>query len=180
MQDLNGLISDLRALYAKISVLRLRSRMETRRSQSGSAADVDVAGRLKTFIGNATPEDTESDAQAGTKSDSEGPTFEEQVADFFGEKRQLFEDLSNWWRQRGSGTPVMEPYMGEKLQKSAMEHINRALRLAKQGKVKAAEVHAELAESAVKAAAQYMEEPEYGAFKAQVQERLGKLLDDAE
>jgi len=154
--------------------------METRPTGSVAAADVDVAGRLKTYIDHTAPQGAGSGAAAGSDPGPQDPAFEAQEADFLGERKKLFEDLSNWWKRRGSSTPIMEPYMGEKLQKSAMEHINRALRLAKLGNADAAAVHAELAESAVKAAAQYMDEPEYGVFKAQVEERLEKLLDGAE
>ena len=175
MKELTRLIGDLRALYEKISVLRLRSRMESRTPGRPSAEDVDIAGPLKTYIETTAADGGESGAFLDTDSGSDGLVEQESDAGFLGTGRRLFGDLSNWWRLGGRGSRIMEPHMAEKLQKSATEHINRALLLGKQGKVGAAKVHADLAESAVKAAAQYMGEAEYQAFKAQVRERLAQL-----
>jgi hypothetical protein len=53
MQDLAAMSGDLRALCSKISVLRIKSRLEARPPHSRSAADVDVVGPLKAYIEHA-------------------------------------------------------------------------------------------------------------------------------
>ena len=67
--------------------------------------------------------------------------------------------------------------MSERMRAKTIEHIKKALRLAKQGDAEGANVNAELAEAAMNTAIEYMSEEEYPAFKEEVERRLGALQD---
>ena len=56
---------------------------------------------------------------------------------------------------------VSHPHMGDKLKKSAWEHIHFAIRFAKQGELEKAKVHADIAGHAVEEASHYLDNTEY-------------------
>ena len=56
---------------------------------------------------------------------------------------------------------VSQPHMGDKLKKSAWEHIHSAIRFAKQGQVDKAKVHADIAGHAIEEAGHYINHEEY-------------------
>jgi hypothetical protein len=65
--------------------------------------------------------------------------------------------------------------MGEQLKKRTIEHIHHALSLAREGKSEAAETYAELAESALETAAEYLPQDDFLAFKDEVEALISGL-----
>ena len=53
-----------------------------------------------------------------------------------------------------------------------MDHINKAISFARTGNEKAARIHADLAESAMKTAGRYMSDEEYSRFREEVEARM--------
>lgn len=84
---------------------------------------------------------------------------------------ELLGDLSKYFKEHQSAGSL-EPYMREKMRVNTLDHINKALTLARQGHAEGASIHAELAESAMKAAAQYMSDDEYRLLREEVESRL--------
>jgi hypothetical protein len=58
------------------------------------------------------------------------------------------------------------------MQTNTLNHINKALRLAKQGNSQGAYIHAELADNGLKMASEHMSTMEYVAFRTVVMQRL--------
>jgi hypothetical protein len=176
-----GLISDLRQLYFTISSLIIRRRMDHRELGGGDTSDITVAGSLKSHIeitnnqapqefGNSTDLPVISPPQQldAPRAGNTSVTGNALVGAGF------FKELSNWLKNRNS-VPAVEPHIAEKLKASAEEHINKAISMAKQGKLEAAKLHADLAESAVRTAADYMSKDDYQDFKKYVHDRLNAL-----
>ena len=179
---LERLISDLRHLYLKISSLIIRSRTDHRGLGGGDTSDITVAESLHSHIkisnnqaplesGNSTdlpvispPEKSDVPRAADASVKGNGMVGE-----------GFFKELSNWLKNR-SGVPVVEPHIAGELKASAEEHIHKAIIAAKQSKVEAAKLHSDLAESAVRTAADFMSKDDYQDFKRDVHDRLNAIL----
>lgn len=83
--------------------------------------------------------------------------------------------LSTHFTRRHSGR-VLESHLAERLKQSTHEHINTALRFAREGDNRIARLHADIANNAQKEAAHYMPEEEYKEFSEQVLKQLNELL----
>jgi hypothetical protein len=62
--------------------------------------------------------------------------------------------------------------MAEKMRANTLDHLNRALILARLGQGDGARIHADLAETAMETAVRYMSQEEYRALEAEVERRL--------
>lgn len=80
---------------------------------------------------------------------------------------QTFNGLSEHFNKTRPDVSL-RPEVGEKLRKSTWEHIHAAMRLAREGKVSRAMIHAEIANSALKEAARFMPETTYLQFIEEV------------
>ena len=86
-----------------------------------------------------------------------------------------FGALARFFKREKPRSSVLQPHLSEKLKKSIREHINTALRFARQGDVSSAKIHANLANNALKEIAHYMSEEEYASFEAEVEKRLEEI-----
>lgn len=91
-----------------------------------------------------------------------------------GKLTRSFVELSSYFRTRRNGGTV-NPHVADSLRDSTWEHIHTALRLAREGNICAAKLHADIANNALKEAAHHMSEEDYGAFKEKVDAQLGNL-----
>jgi hypothetical protein len=83
----------------------------------------------------------------------------------------MFNDLSGLFA-RHRGQAGLDSLMAEKMRANTLDHLNRALILARRGEGEGARIHADLAETAMETAAKYMSEEEYRALEAEVERRL--------
>ncbi len=177
------LVTSLRQIYFRISSVLLQKRMDRTGLGGGDVADINIEQPLRKHIDILIAQKSSDAVYTG---DGTGTLHPEDADDTPGTARAVeeaittrdswsFSDLATWIKKRG-GPPVMEPHIAEKLKNSAGQHINEALRLARQGKNEAAKLHAELAENAVKTAAHYMPENAYHDFKMYVRDRLDSLI----
>ncbi len=179
--ELTALIQTLRQVYFRVSSSLLQRRMDRTKLGGGDTSNINIAEPLRKHIDILT---AQKSSDSGYEVDEAGALHPENTdisdtARATGEATTRggwsFNDLATWIKKRG-GLPVMEPHIAEKLKNSARQHINEALRLARQGKNEAAKVHAELAENAVKTAAHYMSEDAYHDFKMYVLDRLDSII----
>lgn len=177
-RELQGLIQSLLGLYSQVSSRLLSSRMEIRYESTEGRDGLPIEDLLGDHIERTAAESSASDEDGAT----DGPTVSSNATDHHPDASAtkadqersglgLFGALSNYFgRQRSSAQA--EPYLREKMRKNTLDHINKALVLAKQGDAKGAKVHAGLAESAMQTAGGYMTDEEYVQFKAEVEARL--------
>lgn len=178
VRELQGLIQSLLGLYSQVSSRMLSNRMETRHESTAGRDGMPIEDLLgdhieRTAAESAPPREANAPDNPTPASPDAGrrPTAS---AKKVGPERSglgLFGALSSYFGQHRSSAQT-EPYLREKMRKNTLDHINKALMLAKQGDAKGAKVHAGLAESAMQTAGDYMNDEEYAQFKAEVDTRL--------
>lgn len=178
MRELQGLIHSLLGLYSQISSRMLSSRLETRREPTTAREGLPIEHLLGDHIertaANAPASDGASvpDKPAVSKSaPGRRSTASTREADQERSGLGLFGALSSYFGRHRSSANA-EPFLREKMRTNTLNHINKALVLAKQGDAKGAKIHAGLAESAMQTAGEYMDEEEYLQFKTEVETRL--------
>lgn len=83
----------------------------------------------------------------------------------------LFGALSQRFARHRSQAKL-EPFMAEKMRANTLDHVNKALGLARQGNAQGARIHARLAETAMETAGEYMSDGEYSQLKETVEARF--------
>lgn len=178
VDELQALIHSLQTLYLQISSRLLYSRMVTKSEPTASRESPQIQDLLANRINRAAATSEET-ARADTEKEpaltvpaSTGGSIPPTGARDPGHTRPtLFNALSGYFTRRRSSVHF-HPFMREKMQANTLEHINKALALARQGHAQGARIHAELAESAMKTAGEYMSDDEYHRFRDDVETRL--------
>lgn len=88
--------------------------------------------------------------------------------------RRSFAELSRYFRTRRRH-PTLNAHVAESLRESTWEHLHTALRLARDGDLCGAKLHAEIANNALKEAARHMSADDYRDFKVRIDEQLSAL-----
>ena len=177
--SLQKLIDELRNLYQRVSSVWLEQRLERGANGGGDASDLTLAKQLYDHI-DTYPADTIPETVSSTVSNDPAGSDEIPPARTVGANPPATEtpltanDLSDWI-SHAARESVSERHIADKLEATARSHINSALRLARQGKKQEAKIHADLAENAVKTAADYMSAESFQSFKTFLQERLRSL-----
>jgi len=178
-EELKSLIDTLQDLQKKISAKLLEERMRPPEVSGAIRDGADIDSLLMSCIDSSVRDasaardvgkspQTETTEPEGGENESGGTRVEpESTREAFLRPNELSEHL-----KRQVSTRELDQRMGKKLQANTLEHINRALRLAKQGNREGAYIHAELAEKAMNLACEYLSEMEYEAFRRDVEEWL--------
>jgi hypothetical protein len=176
--EIKTLIGTLQALYSRLAqmVIGVRGQAGPKKGGGGSEQGVEnlLSERMeklvavseregKGFKGEATPGTLHSPPSVGAQRSHRRPPEGAAEPEF----TQHFHD-------RGADE-LVGASVGEKIKSRALEHMNKALLLARKGDRENARLHADIANSAVKEAARYMSEGEYGEFVNLVKERLSKF-----
>ncbi len=170
----SGLIDALKRLRERFVLRLLRRRLRCYHSDVGVVVCQDISEALVPHIealssrgscGRA----TQQTAAASTKAAAvENASVHSPVP-------KMKTGLSRHLRRRRSGR-ALEPHLAERLKQSTHDHIHTALRLAQQGDLRTARLHAEIANNAQKEAAFYMSEEDYQLFTSAIRQRLDGLL----
>jgi hypothetical protein len=179
MSEVQTLLRSLLGLYSQVSSRLLNSRMSTKRQSGTSREGIPIERLLDEHIGQ-----TEATTTQGSRSSAVADDPAEAPSTRGNESRSalgkggsvrpgtgLFGALSQYFDRHRSSTQS-EPLVREQMRSRTLDHINKALVLAKQGDAERARIHAGLAETAMRTAAEYMSDEEYGEFKGQVETRL--------
>jgi hypothetical protein len=176
--EFKTLIGTLQALYSRLAQLVIGMRGQTGAKKGGGDSEQGVENLLSDRLeklaavsdrerrgskGEATQGTLHSPPGVGAQRSRPSPTEGAAIPEF----TQHFHD-------RGADE-LVGASVGEKIKSRALEHMNKALLLARKGDRENARLHADIANSAVKEAARYMTEEEYGKFVALVKERLSKF-----
>jgi hypothetical protein len=176
--EIKTLIGTLQQLYSRLVQFLIGTRRRAGSSNSGAAGAQGIESLLSEHLEKlAVASEKKGDSPAGdvsheTVGDGPGvggrhPRRSREGADAAPEFTQHFHDL-------GAGE-LVGASVGEKIKSRALEHMNKALLLARQGDRVNARLHADIANSAVKEAARFMTEGEYGEFVDLIKERLSKF-----
>ncbi len=178
--ELRALMGALQHLYFSVSSQLLHRRLQPPNPSSMAGDSADISASLAAHLDQTAQN---SSATANTGGAAPAPSAESTGAGAGIRRRSatersglgIFGDLSKHFRQ-GRARVDVSPHMSEKMRANTMDHISKALRLARQGNAQGAKVHADLAEHAMKAASQYMPEEQYRVFKQEVENRLKSIV----
>jgi len=177
--DLSGLLDDLHRLYLQVGGRLLHHRLQSSDSES-AGRDVNIEGKLGRRL-----EDVATQAQVNAAVDEASvPAAEQDAASYRRPATRTSRGMIGGLRSKLTGGfrrsvgSQSQLHLGEKMQASTWEHINKAQRLARLGKLESARLHAGLAENAMQTASRYMGEEEYAAFKSDVEARIKSIVAD--
>jgi hypothetical protein len=170
--DLGGLLDSLYRLYLQISHRLLDGRLEFNDTPT-SPRDVNIGSKLDRRLADvaavAGEQDGDKSAAAVGAASAARPVPQRPEGRVGGLRGMLVRGF----RRR----PVTrsQQHLGEKMQASTWEHINKAHLAARQGKLETARMHAGLAQNAMETASRYMRDEEYEAFKTDVEARIHSI-----
>ncbi len=172
-QDGTNLLETLKHLYSRMMALHTEARARSSLKHNNTASSQNIVSPLSDCIGklaaNAVNNPIETTNSQITELENHshdhapinrGPSSRIELG-------ELSEHLKNSHKYSGVSLD-----MGHKLMQSTWEHFHAAIRLARQGDVKAARLHVELTNNALNEAAHYLSEPEYSRFSKDVMEAL--------
>jgi len=179
MTELRALLNALRDLYLSMGTRLLNKRMQPPSSSPTAGSNTNIADSMRNHI-EQTAAQTATSEQSDPNADSPAGVQATAGKAASGGRNQealrpgLFDGLARRFR-RNRQAGKLEPHLREKMRANTFAHINKSMRFARQGKSEAAKIHAELAESAMKTASEYMTEEEYRAFEQHVKEKLAAI-----
>ena len=177
VDELAALLDSLRTLYTQISAKLWHRRMQPPEPSPMAGDSADITGSLSGHIERSAAEaraSSEPSPGADSSMERSGRSGTVHKKPRQSPTSRLFSGLSRYFRRRGGSAGYHR--LGEKMRADTTRHINQALRLAKRGDARGAKVRAELAESAMKTASQYLPEEEYRTFKQHVESRLEEIV----
>lgn len=179
----NSLLRALKQLYARVVFGLLHRRMVSFRKDVVNHARQDLAtplaDHLEKLAASREPNQAvvprkrvqKTGIKGAGKRAGHGNSYPGQPVSVAG---RAFGSLSRYFKTRRTSA-VLDPQMSAKLQKSTLSHIHSALRLARQGEITTARLHADIASHALQEAGHYMSEQEYARFSLEVDEKLGEI-----
>ena len=172
--DLTSLIEAMQRLMHTIGSLAWASRLHDAGQNTGASAEVAIADRLSHHL-----ERTAQDADLWSTLPPQDGNLEPSQRRT---TRPIAEGVPSGTQvppPRRTAAPAAQPRVGEQLQRRTLDYINNSLRLARYGDKAGAKLNAELAENAMKTAAQYLPAAEFHEFRHRVEERLHNLDDNS-
>ena len=178
----NALLEALQSLYSQIVSLVLGQRMHRAANSTRAATPRDIGDSLSAYIEKVSrekrerpkpPPDESAQAQPAPKGPSPAPMPPVEIPE---PPAQIPSDgLSRHFKATRTGS-ALHPHIGEQLKVRVWDHIHEAVRTAHDGDAKTAKLHVEIANSALKEAAQHMSDEDYQAFVAAVGDRINELV----
>lgn len=170
----DGLLASLKRLYQRVFSRYLEQRQATYHPSGAAEPGSAIADRLQRRIEGLADVGQRATAGPAPRPDA-AQKPKAQANEWVAVEHGVANDLSQYFEEHHDGSSLL-PDAGKRLMQSTWEHIHAALRCARQGDTRQAELHAGIANNAFKEAARYLPEKDYAAFAAEV----GDLLEGSE
>lgn len=176
-QNDRSLLRILRRLYASIMMLYMKNLTRSNREQVAADMSLSIISPLSECVeklaGNATRDmGVAASSRSGTVCNIDAhdpaPLMPVSSVDTGPDKLSVF--FRNTHRHSAVSLDV-----GDRLMQHTWEHIHASIRIAHQGDVKTARLHAELANNAFKEATHYLSPPVYSRFAHEVTKALNEI-----
>jgi len=171
LRELKALIDLLSGLYMKISNRLWRDRLDTEKYSNIAGETGKLGDSLEEHFEKTAADP--SDSISATPADSNWDEAPDRSA-VIPTEGSIASRLGRFFRRKNR-PGHLPPRLGEKLQSSALGHINKAMRLSRQGNREGAKLHARLAEDSMREAGRYMQDDAYLEFKQRVETRLKSM-----
>ena len=180
----NALIHAIETIYQKISVILLHKRMD-RYHKEPTSGQRSYANGIKSplldsiddIIANQ-PDNSEASPGTGQPAIDSTARPNTPAKNHTGQAEMLenknAEEFSKHVKASTNGTELY-PEIAKKLEHSVWDHIHAAIRHARQGDKRNASMHTDIANSASKELAHYMNEEHFQAFLASIEKYLDSL-----
>lgn len=182
----NLLLNSIKELYSKMALRALHARMHSNSKTFKSNHYQDISEKLTRHIDHLTTIKEQNNKVYEVPQGSKNTlgTSEDCGSDYDKHKTNniknissvIYDGLSKYFKSSNT-LESKQPYVGDKLKKSAWIHIHAALRSARQGDKKSAKLHSDIANSALKEASHFMPFEEYKVFCEQVTDALSDVKD---
>lgn len=176
-----ALIRGLENLYSKVALHVLHKRINSYHSQAsdGKRKHDGIKTPMMNFIESTVAQAVKvntnlNSEQASTEIKSPPHHPAAQHTGHHELSRERIDELSKYFKERNKGADLHPP-IREKLEHSVWEHIHATIRRARQGDERNAKMHLNIATTACKELAHYMNDEEYQAFVAEAESYMGKL-----
>ncbi|MEL0587008.1 MAG: hypothetical protein AAES65_19330 [Candidatus Thiodiazotropha sp. (ex. Lucinoma kazani)] len=169
--SLSKLLQVIMNLYYRIAELVLRQRIDTYHDKKGSSNNHDISIPLNEHIEELANKANEANPKDSDKSDAAALETADNKAAHRPLKINILQKgwngLVNLFTKRRSNV-VVQPHLSKKMQRSVHQHLNAALRHARNGDTENAKLHADLTSNALNVLSNYMPENEFVQFKQQI------------
>lgn len=177
----NSLFVRLLYLYRKISIVIVRIRMRSYRPFIDSNDTFDITSLLHQQINTLAPDLNNSNASLiNAQNVTKNTGIRTTKVDVTNNQDNDINNISStesefakYLKQKRSSS-IDHPYMGDKLKKSAWEHIHCTIRYARQGNDAMAKLHADIAGHALEEAVHFMKDEEYSELVFEIEECFEK------
>ncbi|TNF37416.1 MAG: hypothetical protein EP315_02670 [Gammaproteobacteria bacterium] len=176
--DINELLRSLHSLFSHVARLDLQKRIETWKQQPGNNQPQDIAAPLSDYIDKLATSHSAASSTAGEADHASTAQPVPGETSSSTQKASVVNGFSTNLSEYLKSHPMhsdSDIYLGEKLRASTWSHIHTALLKARQGDVKAARVHADIANQAMKEAAHYLSEETFRQFADEIARALEEL-----
>lgn len=171
----HSLFVKLLFLYRKVSIFAVRIRMRSYRQHVKCDTTLNITALLKKQISDITVNSNDNIKDSSNNS-KEPHLFNQTFSNVENDQESGREtintvdsEFANYLKQNKSSL-IVHPYMGDKLKKSAWEHIHSTIRHARLGHSEMATLHTDIAGHALEEAAHYMKDEEYSELIFDIEE----------
>ena len=182
--DILQLLSSLQNLYYRMAHLRLNTRIDAYGDSSGNGAMKDISTPLSEHIEALARKAADESVNAADGACNSPLASSESTRSSLSKRkppktqfiRNGMNGLSRLFKRR-SATIVVQPHLSDQLQRSVRQHLNTALRQARQGDSKNAKLHADLACNGMHELLRCMPQENFARFNHQVIDNLKECRD---
>ena len=174
-----AMINALRDLLSEVASKLLNRRLTRQDDAADPTAGVPIKDRMHARIAELAEEPAETSEAPDKDAPIRAASSSHPLRGSTAKKKAPWQAVSGMFSALAHrfslhrGHAKLEPFMAEKMRRSAFDHVNQALILAKKGDAEGARIHAELANSAMETAADYMSDEELNQLRKMIEERLG-------
>lgn len=176
-RDDSSLLKALLRLYSRLMNLLMKSSPATNRGHSAASASLDIVSPLSECVDKLcsnTPENREGTSGAETGVAGNAASEHASTVVSVASSKDGQGDLSVYLQEAHRHSVVCLD-TGEKLMHSTWDHIHTSMRVARQGDVKTARLHVELASSALREAERYLSIEVFSSFAEEVMGTLNEI-----
>ncbi|KPK40345.1 MAG: hypothetical protein AMJ69_02625 [Gammaproteobacteria bacterium SG8_47] len=181
-RDDNALLEALQRLYSQLVSLVLGQRMSYASKERGGATPHDIGRSLTEYVEQVSRTSTKQRKPA-PEGAHPGPQAAKPISPSEAHRIDIpqaltttpSDGLSRHFKATRTGS-ALQPHVGDQLKKRVWDHIHEAVRIAHDGDAKTAKLHVEIANSALKEAAQHLPEDDYNAFAADVAAKIQEFV----
>ena len=163
-----SLLATLKMLYSRLAMIVLNIRLNSYHFLYKLRENFDIKSVLNQEIDKLVSNPAVAKSDTGFSSDKVQSSKLSPCMNKIESTCSTESEFSKHLKKRKSSS-IIQPHIGDKLKKSAWEHIHASIRCAKQGSIKKAKLHADIAGNAIEEAGHFMNDSDYSDLVCKVE-----------